>query len=179
MAAGPLRYLWLLGEDEDHLGVTRPGHGAILALGSTEQRWLQLGMCWRKKGWYLLNFQHFHPISNLQRHSINTITAQIRCPLSGLVARLSSFASCFLGSKATDAIKTTSGTVENMVGPWKRQSLAQGELLGDNFSPFSFKASLMGPCKGWRRFGSAHTCPGNMGLCVSPSQDQCHGHFWG
>lgn len=69
--------------------------------------------------------------------------------------------------------------MEDTLGLWRTRSVAQGELLGGNFSPFSFKDSPMGPCKGWGGFSSAHTCLGNMGPYVSLAQDQCHGRFLG
>lgn len=37
--------------------------------------------------------------------------------------------------------------MESTGGPWRTRSLAQGELLGGDFSSFSFKASLMGHAK--------------------------------
>lgn len=43
---------------------------------------------------------------------------------------LSRLAPCFLGGQATDAMKTSGGTMENAVGSWRGQSLARGELLG-------------------------------------------------
>lgn len=69
---------------------------------------------------------------------------------------------------------------KNPLGSWRRNgttedtSLAQDELLGDDFSPYPIKNSLMGTaCKGWGGLGSAHT----VGPCVSPAQGQHHGWF--
>lgn len=69
---------------------------------------------------------------------------------------------------------------KNPLGSWRRNGtvedtpLAQDELLGDDFSPYPIKNSLMGTgCKGWGGLGSAHT----VGPCVSPAQGQRHGWF--
>lgn len=69
--------------------------------------------------------------------------------------------------------------MENTVGPWRTRSLAQGELLGGDFSPFSFKASLMGHAKAGEGLAQLVPVRGTWGRVFLQLKISVTDIFWG